>query len=261
MLVDLNAYVGHWPFHELQHNTCGGLLKRMDEFGVDLTVVSSINGIFYKNTLPANRALHDEINSNKSFRNRFIPFAVINPLYGGWRKDLETCFGKFGMKGVRLHPQYHDYTVSDPGCVELVKRVRDRGLPIAFSVRMVDNRQRSWMDLEQEWALKDILNMVREVPDAKYLILNVANGVGLSSEDTALVRSAKILFDTSGRALSNLPDLLEKYGRDKFGFGTHAPILDYLTGLLRIESMRTSEADDDTKALLRSGNAKRFLGL
>jgi uncharacterized protein len=42
-------------------------------------------------------------------------------------------------------------------------------------------------------------------------------------------------------------------------FGTHSPILDYLTGLLRIESLREDEADQKTKELLRSGNAKRFL--
>jgi len=51
------------------------------------------------------------------------------------------------------------------------------------------------------------------------------------------------------------------YGNDKFAFGTHAPIHDYLTGLLRIEAMRESEADHQVKEMLRSGNAKRFLKL
>jgi hypothetical protein len=37
--------------------------------------------------------------------------------------------------------------------------------------------------------------------------------------------------------------------------------LDYLTGLLRIESLAPDEADEATKELLRSGNAKRILGI
>jgi hypothetical protein len=68
-------------------------------------------------------------------------------------------------------------------------------------------------------------------------------------------------MDTSGRALSKPGELLKKFGSDKFAFGTHSPILDYLTGQLRIESLRETEADDKTKEMLRSGNAMRFLGM
>lgn len=50
MLLDINAYVGHWPFKQLQYNTCSKLLDRMNKFGVAVSVISNLNGIFYKNT-------------------------------------------------------------------------------------------------------------------------------------------------------------------------------------------------------------------
>ncbi|HEY8657845.1 MAG TPA: amidohydrolase, partial [Hanamia sp.] len=59
----------------------------------------------------------------------------------------------------------------------------------------------------------------------------------------------------------DLGSLLRTYGKEKFAFGTHSPILDYLTGQLRVEALRESEADAATKELLRSGNAKRMLKL
>ena len=91
MLIDINAYVGHWPFQQLQYNTCEALFERMNKFGVDVSVISNLNGIFYKNTQSANEELYNEIRSNRSVcRDRFIPFAVINPVYAGWREDLET---------------------------------------------------------------------------------------------------------------------------------------------------------------------------
>ena len=74
------------------------------------------------------------------------------------------------------------------------------------------------------------------------------------------MKSSKVLMDTSGRNVTNLGDLIKTYGREKFAFGTHAPILDDITGLLRIESLRENEADAETKELLRSGNAERMLG-
>lgn len=126
---------------------------------------------------------------------------------------------------------------------------------------MVDNRQRSWMDIGKEWALKDIMPIIREVPDARYLIVNVANSMALTQDDTALLKRSSVLIDTSGRALNDLPGAISRLGADKFAFGTHAPVLDYLTGLLRIESMQENEVDNKTRDLLRSGNAKDFFKL
>lgn len=261
MLIDINAYVGHWPFKHLQYNTCDALLERMNKFGVDISAVSNLNGVFYKNTQSANEELYDEIKSKRCFRDRLIAFAVINPIYAGWKQDMDVCISKMGMKGIRLYPKYHDYELTDPSCIEAVKSARDRGLPVALSLRMVDYRQRSWMDIENEWELKDIVPIVKEVPDAKYIILNIANGTRLSDDEEELFKDADIVFDTSGRAISKPGELLKRFGKNRFAFGTHSPILDYLTGLLRIESLREDEADKDIKELLRSGNAVKILGL
>jgi len=268
MLIDINAYVGNWPFQKLKYNTCEALLERMNKFGVDISVISNLNGIFYKNTQSANEELYDEIRSSRKFSDRFIPFAVINPIYAGWREDLETSVKQMGMKGVRIYPKYHDFGIIDPACIELVKRVRDHGLPVAFEFRMVDSRQRSWMDIDyvvgtakREWNLKDILPIVKAVPDAKYMILNFANAAALKPEEMDLVRNAELIFDTSGRTITNMSEFLKVYGISKFAFGTHSPILDYLSGQLRIESLSPAEADERVKEMLRSGNAKKMLGI
>jgi len=261
MFIDINANIGHWPFRQTKCNTCGALVERMDQFGIDVSVVSNINGIFYKDTQAANEELHEEIISNRRFRDRFIPFAVINPIYAGWKNDLDICSAKMGIKGIRLYPLYHDYELTDPSCIELVKRARDHGLVVAFTLRMVDRRPRSWMDINREWTLKDIIPIIKEVPDAKYMVLNIANGIQLNDNDMNLFKNSDILFDTSGRNIYNLSDQINIFGNDMFALGTHTPILDYLTGLLRIESLRAHEVDETTKELLRSGNAKRILGL
>jgi predicted TIM-barrel fold metal-dependent hydrolase len=261
MLLDMNSYIGSWPFKEMKFSTCEGLLERMNKFGVDVSVVSNLNGIFYKNTQSANRQLYEEIKSSRKYADRFIPFATINPIYAGWKDDLKICANNYRMKGIRLYPKYHDYQLTDPSLIELVKNARDLGMTVAFTLRMVDNRQRSWMDIENEWSLKDITPIIREVPDAKYAILNIANSMSLNGEDTELLKNTNIVLDTSGRAVSNLGGSIKTFGRDKFAFGTHAPILDYLTGLLRIETLSKDEADKNTKELLRSGNARRILDL
>jgi len=274
MFLDINANIGHWPFMRRRYNTCDTLLGRMNEFGVEISAISNMNGIFYKNTQSANEELYNEIRSERRFSDRFISFAVLNPIYSGWKDDLEICINKMGIKGVRLYPKYHDYLMTDSSLIELVKSVRDHGLSVAFTLRMVDSRTRSWMDIPHsrwgelpEWGVKDIVPIVRAVPDAKYLILNVSNGMVVKDEeDMKLLNRSDIVFDTSGRfdepgEINLLPELLPVYGKDKFAFGTHSPILDYLTGMLRIESLRENEVDEKSKEAIRSGNAKRILGI
>ena len=112
MLLDINSYVGHWPFKQMKYNTCASRLERMNRFGIDISVISSLNGIFYKNTQSANTELYNELKSDKQFTGRFIPFAVINPIYAGWKDDLESCVTEMGMKGIRVYPQYHDYDIT-----------------------------------------------------------------------------------------------------------------------------------------------------
>jgi predicted TIM-barrel fold metal-dependent hydrolase len=268
MLIDINAYVGHWPFQKLHYNTCKTLLQRMDAFGVNQSVVSNLNGIFYKNTQSANEELMEEIKSDPRFARRFVPLAVINPIYAGWKKDMETSIKKLGMKGVRLHPKYHDYEITDPACISAVKMARDLGVPVIFDIRMVDSRARSWMDIDyvvgtpkKEWTLLNILPIIREVPDAKYIVVNLANAAALSPADKELIKKTNMLIDTSGRTILSMNEYLEIYGADKFAFGTHAPILDYASGQLRIESLKPTEVDAATKERLRSGNAKKMLGI
>lgn len=257
MLVDISANIGHWPFIKTNCNTCTDLLNRMDTYGIDISVVSNMNGIFYKDSHASNEELIAEINSNRKFRNRFLPFGIINPNYAGWENDLNECV-KAGMKGIRMYPQYHDYELTDPLCTGLVKMARDKGLVVAFTVRMVDSRPRHWMDLSKELTVKDWIPVMKEVPDARYMLLN-AGAISLNEEETKILKDTDVLIDTSGRGISNLNTLLGRFGKEKFAFGTHSPILDYLSGRLRIEALKESEASEPVKELLRSGNAIRIL--
>lgn len=261
MLIDSNAYIGHWPFRKFEYNHPDALLGRMKEFGTDLTIISHLNGVFYKNTQSANEELHEVLQEKRKYRESFIPFAVINPIYGGWREDFDTSIGQMGMKGVRLYPKYHFYDLTNPACIELVKMCRDKGVPVVLTLRMVDSRTSSWLDIEKEWALKDVVPIVRAVPDAKYIICNVANNTSLNDDDVRLFREANLLMDTSGRNILNWSSLLSTFGIEKFCFGTHAPLLDYASGLLRIEALRESEADEAAKEQIRSGNLKKMLGI
>lgn len=259
MWIDSNAYIGHWPFRQVRNSSCKALIERMDANGIAASVLTNINGIFYKDTQAGNRETYEEINSNRKWAERLIPFAVINPVYSGWRKDLQESVKELGMKGVRLFPKYHRYGLDLPACTELVKMCRDLEVPVGLTLRMVDSRPSSWLDISNEWRLSDVMPIVKAVPDAKFMVLNLSGSTHLEKEDLDLFKKADVFMDTSGRNVLDLRGLMDTFGEEKFGFGTHSPILDYKTGALRIASLREDEADAKAREDLQSGNIKRFL--
>ena len=267
MLVDINAYIGHWPFRRLRGNTLEAMLERMNGFGVDKAVVANINGIFYKDTHPSNEELHAAIQSNEAFQDRFIPLATMNPVLPWWKHSLKVCHEEMGMQGIRLYPLYHEYDITDKRCIELVKAARDRNMPVSIPLRMIDLRQRSWLDVDAELDLNHIASLVKEVPDAQYIVLDMRQGLGRSTTDesTKILQRADILFDTvrgsgvpvTGYSGISLHELLDTYGPEKLAFGTETPFVDYCSPFIRIAVFE--EANEKIKDMIWSGNARRML--
>jgi len=246
MRIDAHAYVGHWPFRPLRGTSCSALVQRMDRFNIDRAFVGNLNGIFYKNTQAANEELFEACDS---YRDRLVPFAVLNPTYAGWNRDLETCATQYGMAGVRLYPNYHDYAFASSTLEDAVRRIRDRGLIVSFTCRLVDRRQRSWLDLAEDIPLIQIVELIERIPDARYLILHAFADDFADPAIFERVDRTKIVFDMIygtatgqiGPHLYDLPKAMRALGPERFAFGTATPFRDLESHILRMELL-TSDA-------------------
>ncbi len=89
MIIDINTYVGHWPFRSVKNGTLDLRMKQMDEKGIDISCVSSLNALFYRDAQSGNEELAEEMNFSCEYSKRFIPFCIINPMYPGWKKILK----------------------------------------------------------------------------------------------------------------------------------------------------------------------------
>ena len=105
MIIDVNAYLGHFAFRQLRHNTAASLLALMDRARIERAMVSSASSSTYRNPQAGNEEVAADI---KSHADRLFGFAVLNPAYAGWRDDLKICHQQFGMRGIRLYPGWHN---------------------------------------------------------------------------------------------------------------------------------------------------------
>lgn len=256
MILDVNAYLGHFAFRPLRNNTATGLLALMDAKGIDKAVVSSAAAITYRNTQAGNEEVAAEVRGRGD---RLIPFAVINPTYAGWRDDLRDCRDQ-GFRGLRIYPKWHRYSLADPACLELVDAATAMGMVVSIPMRVEDVRNRSWLIDVPEIPLTEVAALVAARPDARFLLLNgagYANGpLGKKGALPAnylieISRMDSVLTDEIGRLAVGL-------GTDRLAFGTGMPFHYPDPSLLKLEVLRASEAD---KAKIAWGNAAAWLGL
>jgi uncharacterized protein len=238
----VNAYLGHWPFRQLRHNTVDSLLKLMDENGIDKAMVSSINAIFYKDCHAGNEELASE---TEAHRDRLIPFATLNPEYPGWADDLKQCQEDFGMVGLRLFPHYHNYPLAGENSLDIIRRAADRGMILSCPIRVVDRRQRHWLDSVNDLNISEISLAMKKCPKASFIILN-----GRGFQDSELVRDKKLrdrnfLIEISRMGVvlqEEIPKLISALGPSKLAFGTGIPFKYPMPALLKMQVLDESES-------------------
>jgi len=258
MIVDVNAYLGHFAFRRLRHNTAASLLALMDSKRIDKAVVSSASAITYRNAQAGNEEVAEEVRGHSD---RLIPFAVINPFYAGWKDDLKICHEEFGMAGLRLYPKWHNYQFSSQCCRELVNAATERGMVISIPIRAEDNRQRSWLLNIPDVPLEEIVELVKAHPKARFILLN---GIGytrspLGRKDNGLPSNYTIELSRLSAVLANeLGQLIANLGVERVMFGTGIPFKYPDPALVKLEVLDASEAD---KEKIRSQNAMTWLRL
>jgi predicted TIM-barrel fold metal-dependent hydrolase len=240
MIIDVNAYLGPFAFRRLRHNTADALLKLMDARKIDRAVVSSAAAITYRNTQSGNEEVDAEV---KAHRDRLIPFAVINPTYAGWEDDLKACHERSGMRGLRLYPGWHDYRLSDPRCLDLVRAAAARGLIVSIPFRVEDHRERSWLVDVPDLSLDDVAALIRACPEARFLLLN---GIGytrssLGRVDGSLPANYRIEISRLTAFLDNeIGALIQSLGPGRIVFGTGMPFNYPDPAVLKLEMLEVS---------------------
>jgi len=267
MIVETNAYIGHWPVRQLKYNTASGLLELMDQKKIDKAVVSSIHSIFYRNCHQGNVELAGEI---KGRQDRLIPFATLNPNYPGWKSDLKQCVEELGMKGLRLHPYYHDYAMGDGKCRQLINAATEYGLPISVSIAMEDQRQRHWLIKlpqvgDSNLTNTQMINAIKSSPEATFILLTMGYS-GFSGYNYQRIlqetepKEGKLFF-----AITNLPltpdeegaKQMREIGIKRVVFASQIPFKYPEVSFLRVESLPLTSEE---KERIYSRNIMELLG-
>ena len=258
MIIDSNAFTGHWPFRRLTFVGASGLASLMRRTGTELALVSPLAGAFYRDCLGAlDEMLEDPGWDPQTMR----PVAMVNPAFPGWQKDLEVMARDRGCIALRLLPNYHGYSLYDEGengGLAVVGRAQELGLPVIVTFRMQDERSHHWHMLVESVAVDQVRFLMRQLPHGTYVLSNV-----WFHEVRALKLEMEMVNDSAWEISYKPPDRLVEDAVNEFGskrllYGSAAP-LQYPECTISV--IQGAEVSEEVKSLIFGGNARRIFEL
>jgi uncharacterized protein len=255
-IIDTNVYLSRWPCRRIIGDRPEELVKALRSQGVIQAWVGSFDALLHKDIAGINERLAEEC--ARYGRDLLVPFGAVNPMLPDWKEDLRRCHEEFRMPGIRLHPNYHRYTLEEPVVAQLLQLATERGLHVQIVAWMEDERTQTPAMQAAIVDLRFLPDLLDGAPKAKLTVLN--GFISLRSVQLPWDRLRKfehIAFDAAMmEQLAGVRVLVEQVGVERVVFGSYSPMFYFESALLKLhEGALTAE---HVQAVL-SGNARRLI--
>ncbi|MCC6341118.1 MAG: amidohydrolase family protein [Bryobacterales bacterium] len=253
-MIDVNVSLGPWPFRRFPGDTPSDLAARLKRRGVTQAWAGSFEGVFHRDTSAANARLAKACETAGS--GFLLPFGSVNPAAPGWREDLRRCHETHHMPGIRLHPNYHGYKLSDAAFADLLKEARDRKLIVQVALNMEDERSHHPLMRIPALDPAPLPEAVAAASGVKLVVLNrmrAPAGEALEGLARAGVHFDLAMIEGAGCAGSLMSIITSR----RLLFGSHAPFQYFEAAVLKLKESAITGKDEEN---ILSGNARRLLG-
>lgn len=250
-VIDVNCLLGNWPFRKIRKDKLSDLLEVQGKNHIEYGFISSLSGVFYNDPFEADEDLNEII---KDTGQKHI--LTVNPLLVGIEDDLLKAKEKYDIKGVRIYPGYHNYSLGDDSVKELCRLLKENNLPLFISLRMEDERF-NYLYEPRGIPVEEIRDFLVENDDLLVCLLTVRLAEAIALKELINSRN-NIYFDTSGlkEALFVIEKLLEEIDGKRIMYGSNHPLFALKSTLLLVEK---AEISDIIKEDILYNNAVRFL--
>ena len=255
MIIDTHVHCGffYFPIRQLDAD---GMLAVMDRFGIDISIISNIDGLFY-----------DFNDCNDAIKlmlakapDRLKGYVVCNPNY------LEKSLAEIkkyarhpDFVGVKLHASWHNRPIDGSEFAPIFELCEELMLPVLIHSYVVDDTG------DQNSCPERIANVARR---HKNPLITAHMGGNARRCFKALRNFEHVSVDiSSGRERASqlyvwrcgrVDEAVIEMGAKRVIFGSDFPLLDVSICMGMMEDARL---DDKTRDLIMSGNAQRIFGL
>jgi len=218
-ITDTNVSLFQWPFRRLPLDDTEGLVRKFRQLGITQAWAGSFEAILHRDL----RAVNDRLVRACRGHAELLPVGAINPALPGWEGDLRRCVVEHMMHAIRIHPNYHGYTLNDVSFLHLLKLAGEAGLLVQIPVAMEDIRTQNRLVEAPDVDLSTLANRLVKIPKAKIQILNHRNPLRLKG---TLAAFSGVYFDMARVDGTDGPaKFLRGFPPGRVMFGSHSPFL------------------------------------
>lgn len=252
MIIDINTFYGHWPFRKVPCESMAEISASAAKNQIDTMIISSTNAIFYQDHFDGDEELAAVLPENS------YQALTIDPSQPYFEDDIRLGVEQFRMKAVRIHPEYHNYSLLDPCVMRLFDVLHEHNLPLLLTSAMEDPRALHTLP-QKALRADEIASMIIRNKKIPVVITNA--GLGDWRTYKGICKEyGNIYYDTSGIkfGLSNVIEtVIHEVGvpATQLLYGSHFPLycrestLNYFT---------MDPVPEDIKNLILRDNAKRI---
>jgi len=252
MRVDAAAYLGPWPFRNIE-GTTRGLSAMMAELGLDAALVSPMPAFFHADPADANERMLRQVKG----RQGLWAAPIVNLRLANATRYIEELARNPQVRAVRLAPGFHTYPV--PQEREALAVLAQRDLAAIIQLRMQDERSHPATTFIPPAPVDEVIDLAESVPAARVVIAAARSGE-IDGERGARIRELPNLWVDISHidGMSCLGRAREAVGASRLLLATSWPFFYARSALLKTQE-EGLQAED--AAMIVGGNAEKVFAL
>lgn len=228
--------------------TADGLIKSMDTYGVDYSVVMPIA------TTPHQTKTINTVAAAINKTDRLFSFGSLHPMQEDWESVIYDIKDK-GLPGIKLHPEYQQFYINSPESIRILKLCEKLQLYVTLH---------TGQDIGMEPPVHCTPEMLKNVIDyevsGKYIIAAHMGGWREWDDVEKHLVGTQIILDTAyvskDMDISQFRRIIKKHSADKVLYATDSP---WERPDMTLDFINQTSLGDEEKEKIFSSNAKKIL--
>ena len=253
MRVDVNAFLGAYPWRKVPGTAPDAVLRAMDRLEIDEAWVTHLPSLFWRDPTEGNAWLLATAGEQK----RLKPVPVVHPGLAAWEQALADAVNA-GAPAVRCDPLHLGLDPAGGEMRVLAAACGAARIPLMLAVRLEDGRQRHPNDVVPEPAAA-VRALIRSDADARLLVTHADRAfVEEVHFGSTPDEARRIWWDICwiwGPPEDHLKTLLDTVGAERFVFGTGQPLRIPENSIAKLDLL---ELPAQRRAAIDAGNARQL---
>jgi predicted TIM-barrel fold metal-dependent hydrolase len=264
-LIDVNITLGQWPTRRVPCDNIHTLTEKLHAHHVTQAWAAHYDGLFHSDLTEVNNrlalactsrvplappvqsgAIAGSPSSAPSNQNKaqpddkkqpqLVPFGSINPLAPNWESELDRCATVHKMPGIRLHPNYHNYTLDHPNFARLLKAAAERKLIVQLTVLMEDARMMHPLMRVPPVSLAPLEKLIPQIPDLRLVLLNALQTASRTDQLYRLTSAGEVFVEIAMlETIAALETLVKDIPGECILFGSNTPSFYFEAAALKLQ--------------------------